>query len=255
MKCKAFLLAEYIDLNKSPSDKKFREVNLINTENNKYFVFPYGVVVCWGDGDISDALVLLKDYLTEPISSEQRVSDTYSVVMNSDNKKLFERDTIYLDEDDDSKMLAVSHPFAQSLRLIEIEDKTIESIKKISHIPKDLAENGKIRESKKSIFKLQGHLYSLKSKISLEYSILDKPEFFWENPEFDHYYVQVANYLELPARIEVVNRKMETIDQILSILSDELNHRHSTKLEVIIIVLILVEVITFFLKDIFKLIN
>ena len=255
MKCKAYLLAEYIDLNKSPSDFKFREVNLIKTEKNKYFVFPYGVVVCWGDGDISDALVLLKDHLIDPISHEQRVSDTYSVVIGAGNPKLFESDTIYISEEDDQKMLAASHPFAQSLRLIEIEDKTIESIKQISHIPKDLAENGKIRESKKSIFKLQGHLYQLRSKISLEHSILDKPEFFWENPEFDHYYVQVSNYLELPARIEVVNRKMETIDQILSILSDELNHRHSTKLEIIIIVLILVEVITFFLKDIFKLIH
>lgn len=101
---------------------------------------------------------------------------------------------------------------------------------------------------------MQGTLYQLKSKISLEYSVLDKPEFFWENPEYDHYYTQVSNYLELPARIEIISRKTETIDQILSILSDELNHRHSSKLEIIIILLILFEVVIFILKDLANLI-
>lgn len=75
-------------------------------------------------------------------------------------------------------MLAISHPIAQSLRLAQIEDEVLHHITKISHIPQDLATKGKISENKKQISKMQGTLYQLKSKISLEYSVLDKPEFF-----------------------------------------------------------------------------
>ncbi|MCO4755294.1 MAG: RMD1 family protein, partial [Bacteriovoracaceae bacterium] len=149
---------------------------------------------------------------------------------------------------------SISHAIAQSLRLSHIEDDVLRLMKVNRKIPKDLAQTGKIKKSKKEISKLQGELYLKKTKMSFEYSILDKPEFFWLYPEFDSFYSRTIDYLELRPRIEILSKKIQTIDEILSILSNELNHRHSSRLEWIIILLILIEIVIFFLQDIFKLI-
>ena len=226
----------------------------IQIENDFHFVFPYGVVVTWGAPDSKEILIKLDKFITQPYEAGQVLFDEFDVEVIKDSAKIISNDCIKIQEINLETMLAISHPIAQSLRLAQIEDEVLHHITKISHIPQDLATKGKISENKKQISKMQGTLYQLKSKISLEYSVLDKPEFFWENPEYDHYYTQVSNYLELPARIEIISRKTETIDQILSILSDELNHRHSSKLEIIIILLILFEVVIFILKDLANLI-
>lgn len=252
MKCHAYLIAKSIDLSSINATKKLREVSFISQGENVYFIFPYGVLVCWGDGELAPIKDVIKSSLEKPYSEDQILSDSFDVEKVKSDKLVLE-DTIYLEDDDDYLKLALSHPIAQALRLNLLENMIIENTQKIIHIPQNLARNGGVKESKKEISKLQGELYLSKSKIILEHSILDKPEFFWEYPEYDSYYNRLAEYLEIAPRIEILNKKLGTIDEILSILSDELNHRHSSKLEIIIILLIFIELIIFFLKDIFKL--
>ena len=94
----------------------------------------------------------------------------------------------------------------------------------------------------------------LKSKINFHYSLLDIPEFFWENPEYDKVYTRCSEYLEINQRTEILNKKMTIIDEIMDALTDELNHRHSAKLEWIIIILISVEIIIFVSHDLLNLV-
>lgn len=255
MKCKAYLVAESINIKALPSDKKLREVSLVKIKDNVYVITAYGVVVCWGDGNLADVLVILTPHLKNSYSNEHMLFDEFDVnTQVKENSKLVFEDTINLQGNDDLAMVALSHSIAQSLRLTEFEELILDSIQKVRHIPDNLAQFGKIHESKNKISKMRGHLYVLKGKVNFEHSILDKPEFFWEYPEYDSIYLRMSDYLEVPPRIEILHKKMQTIDEILSILADELNHRHSSKLEIIIILLIAIEIVIFFLKDIFKLI-
>lgn len=255
MICKAYLLAQSIDINAIPSEKKLREVAYLKIENNIFVIFPYGVVVCWGDGNLSNILVVLRNHTQGDIASDKMLYDEFDLILSSKRPaKLVFEDTIYLEDMDELALIAISHPIAQSLRLEQHEDAILESIQKVKHIPNNLAKFGKISESKKQISKMQGKLFVLKGNINFEHSILDKPEYFWEYPEYDNFYNRMSDYLEINQRIEVLYKKMTTIDETLSILSNELNHRHSSKLELIIILLILIEIVIFFLQDIFHLI-
>lgn len=255
MICKAYLVANSIEIKALPSELKLREACFITLSNNIYVIFPYGVVVCWGDGQLGEVLVVISSYLKSPYPADKMLTDEFEVkVGKNETGKLVFDDCFYLDVIDKYEIAALSHPIAQSIRLILFEDTILESINKVKHIPKNLAEFGKIKDTKKNIYKMQGHLHSLKVKMSFEHPILDKPEFFWEFPEYDDLYGKVARYLEVEPRINILEKKIGTIDDILSLLSDELNHRHSSQLEWIIILLILIEIIIFFLQDIFKLI-
>jgi uncharacterized Rmd1/YagE family protein len=49
-------------------------------------------------------------------------------------------------------------------------------------------------------------------------------------------------FLDIPSRVMALNQKLDVLQELLSILSTQLQHRHSSMLEIIIIVLILIEI-------------
>lgn len=253
MKCHGYLLCESIDITQVESVVKFKQTAVIKHEEDFCFVFPYGALIIWGSGDLFHFESSLGHLMKKRLELNERLVDEFDIEYNK-HIKLIHEDIIYLDDFEIEIMHSISHAIAQSLRLSHLEDDVLSLMKINKQIPLDLAEKGKIKKSKIEISKLQGELYLKKSKLSFEYSILDKPEYFWEYPEYDEYYTKTAEYLELVPRIEILTKKFQTIDEILSILSNELNHRHSSRLEWIIILLILIEIIIFFLQDVFKLI-
>jgi uncharacterized Rmd1/YagE family protein len=83
---------------------------------------------------------------------------------------------------------------------------------------------------------------------------LDTPEFFWEHSHLEGLYEMATAYLDLDARVDVLNQRLCVIQDLLQMLGDELNHAHSSFLEWVIIILILIEVVVVFAKDIFNVI-
>jgi uncharacterized Rmd1/YagE family protein len=111
------------------------------------------------------------------------------------------------------------------------------------HIPLQLSTTGKIKLTKKEISKKIGELFLVKTKINLHYDLLDTPEFFWEYPQYENQYEKTIKYLDIKSRVEVLNKKVEIIQELLHVLGDEQKHKYSSFLEWIIIILIAFEII------------
>lgn len=88
-----------------------------------------------------------------------------------------------------------------------------------------------------------GALFLDRSSINLHVDVLDTPEFFWEHPELEPMYLDVANELDIQNRGQVLNQRLDVLRELFEMLGNELNHQHSSRLEWIIIWLILIEVI------------
>ena len=88
-----------------------------------------------------------------------------------------------------------------------------------------------------------GELFIDRSSINLHTDVLDTPEFFWDHPELELYYSTVANELDIETRGQVLNQRLDVIRELFEMLGNELNHQHSSRLEWIIIWLILIEVL------------
>ncbi len=254
MKACGYLIGQSISLEKLNSHKRFREVEYFNLDRNEYFIFPYGVVVCWGDGELKKVLPLIETLIKGKPFKEALDKDRFDIQKTGESEIRIQEDIIYLDSDDVFEKLSLSHAIAQNLRLSFIEINAQNQMRRIKGIPRLMGVKGKIPYSKKELTRLLADIFSLKSQVSFEYSVLDKPEFFWERPEFDKTYRTMAIYLELEPRLNVLEKKIDVLNDFLSLLRDELNHRHSSKLEWIIILLILIEIIIFFVKDVFHLI-
>jgi uncharacterized Rmd1/YagE family protein len=55
--------------------------------------------------------------------------------------------------------------------------------------------------------------------------------------------VAFCKYLDLPNRINILNKRLDILRELLNVLETQLDNSHSTKLELIVIALIIVEVV------------
>jgi uncharacterized Rmd1/YagE family protein len=216
------------------------------------FFFSYGVVVCWGFSEAEEREILtsIKEFEREPLNKIELDEFTFGY---GDVMKISE-DEIVLQNKSTLTKLAISHGIAQSVKLTIFEDIVRKTIEHTKHLPSALAQKGKISLSRKEISRKMGELFIERNFINLHTEILDTPEFFWDHPELEPFYRRTAHYLDVGKRVEILNKRLNVIHELFEILSNELNHQHSSRLEWTIIILIVIEVVIALLRDLFHLI-
>ena len=224
---------------------RYKEVSLIELFEGEIWLFDYGVVIFWGvEENMRGSLIAeLKNCVEDPL--EKAEYERYRFVLNNEETKIHQ-DTIYLTGEDALSRLAVSHAFAQSIKLAVFEESAQMAIEDNAKIPHTLALTGKISITRSELSQKRGVLFSTKSDILLNFNLLDTPEFFWDYPELESLYLLSARYLDVIPRVNLLSKKLETIHELLDMLASEQNHKHSSFLEWIIIILIAVEIVMAF---------
>lgn len=212
------------------------------------FIFPYGAVVTWGLSKNHD-LKLLEEFNHFEVDKLETEFDEFTYIYG-DLPKIVE-DEIVLPNKEVLTKLAFSHGIAQSVKLGTFETAIKKTFEQNQEIPQELAKRGHIELSRTEIRKKMGRLFLERSSINLHADVLDLPEFFWEYPELEPYYRLIANYLDVQTRVEVLNKRLDVIHELFDMLNNELNHQHSSRLELVIILLIVMEVVLTLLKDVF----
>lgn len=227
----------------------YRDVLGIEIQQGFCFVFPYGVVVHWNLNE--DFKSKIRNELMPFVNmvNQQPETEIYSYSEGHDNYRIT-RDHIEILAPQPLPLIAISHAMAQSIKLSVFEGQALQTIRDTGHIPRALAESGRISLPRRETAKIRGRLFLTKSDIILKYDLLDTPEFFWEYPELDSIYQVFANYLEIRTRTNVLSQRLETIRELFEMLADEQKHQHSSTLEWIIIWLIAVELVIFLINDV-----
>ena len=226
----------------------FRDALHIERDGRSAFIFNYGVLVTWQwTPEERDALLKrIRDFHTVTYASAE--SERFNISTGNDGFRIL-RDHIYLSETSPLHLLAVSHALAQSVKLSCFETLVAKTMQDTAQIPRTLAETGTTNLTRTELAKIRGRLFLTKSDIIVRYDLLDTPEFFWEYPELDSIYQQMANYLEIRNRTQVLSTRLETVHELFEMLADEQKHKHSSTLEWIIIWLIAVEILMFLVND------
>jgi uncharacterized Rmd1/YagE family protein len=240
--CEKFKPEIYKNIEKRYKCNNIKDAIIIDIKDEQQIIlFKYGVFVCWNIefDNLKFFLDLIKDFqinsFQKPIIEE--LNYTF------DNEFKINLDTIYLDDFSSTSKIAISQAISQNIKLQQFEEELQTSIDNNSNIPLQLSTTGKIKLTKKEISKKIGELFLVKSKINLHYDLLDTPEFFWEYPQYENQYEKIVKYLDIKSRVEVLNKKVEIIQELLHVLGDEQKHKYSSFLEWIIIILITFEII------------
>src|SRR5210317_2144167 len=133
-------------------------------------------------------------------------------------------------------------------RYLEITDGLLEET---NIYTQSLETTGRLNISGKNLKKFIGRVLNIKNQISENLYIFDSPEVTWENEQLNKLNVALKQTFDLKDRYRYIYERTAIIKEDLELFKDIMDHRESSKLEWIIIALILLEVVDLFVFRIF----
>lgn len=211
------------------------------------FFFNHGCFVSWGFKKSFEDKILefVRPFSHQPMQhiETDHFLYYYNQVTSIDTQEHFNADIISLNTEEPDIKLAMSYGLAQSIKLEAFEETIQDAIRRNNYLPEEIAKNGAISLSRSAIFRRIGEIFIVRSSINLNIEYLDAPEFFWRKPNLEPFYIMVKKFLDIQSRVIVLNQKLDMLQELLDILNSQVQHRHSSLLESIIILLIVVEII------------
>ncbi|KAI0674516.1 DUF155-domain-containing protein [Trametes maxima] len=208
------------------------------------FIFEYGTVVIWGMTEAQERRFLssLKRFEVERLAPQDVEMEDLNFYYASYSR--IYNDVITLRKGSSyMTKLSLSHALAQSVKISLFEKLISTTIEETKDIPEIISETGKIDMSHKEIMRKIGELFLLRTNISSVGSVLDSPEVFWTYPDLQPLYDAARSYLEIPQRIDLLNARVEVLQDMLQLLKETVTSRHGERLEQIVIALIGVEIV------------
>lgn len=208
------------------------------------FLFDYGTVVIWGMTEAQEKRFLysLRKFEVEKLPPDDVESEDLNYYYA--NYSRIYNDVITLRKGSSyMTKLALSHALAQSVKISLFEQLISNTIDQTKDIPEVISETGKIGMPHNEIMQQIGQLFILRMNINLVGSVLDSPELFWSFPDLQPLYDAARSYLEIPQRVDLLNARVEVLQDMLRLLKESVSSRHAERLEQIVIFLIGIEII------------
>ncbi|KAF9068905.1 hypothetical protein BDP27DRAFT_1326487 [Rhodocollybia butyracea] len=208
------------------------------------FVFEYGTVVIWGMSEAQEKRLLssLKRFEVEKLPPEDVEMEDLNYYYA--NYSRIYNDVITLRKGSSyMTKLSLSHALSQSVKISLFEKLISNTIEETKDIPELISETGKIGMPHNEIMQQIGQLFLLRTNINSVGSVLDSPEVFWSFPDLQPLYDAARQYLEIPQRINLLNTRVEVLQDMLQLLKESVSSKHAERLEQIVIALIAIEIV------------
>lgn len=261
MRCSSYCVAEGYDVlgQNFNSDKfnykyqiidKVLHLQYLNKTNQKdidIFVFNFGSCIIWNAQDENEELEILKNLESCQSNTLQELhSEFIDFNYNDHEDRTYideEKNIIYLANTEILIKLSVSHALAQAVKLNVLEESVIKLLENTKPIQQELSEKGRVSLSKSEISKQIGVLFSSRYSVNMHSDVLDTPEFFWRRPRYEPVYLMTVEFQDIRTRQEILNNHLNLIQELYNMLSSDLNHKQSSRLEMVIIILIAIEIV------------
>jgi uncharacterized Rmd1/YagE family protein len=217
------------------------------------YIFHYGIVCFFNmtDDDIETILNEIHPFCEGYISEKN--SEKIEVIVESSILKV-QFDTIILPELNEEMlrlvMLNTSHSVALNGYAGITEDLLSETNKHTLY----LEEKGRLDISGNKLKRFIGKVLNIKNKISENLYIFDSPEITWENEQLNKLNQDLKIVFDLKDRYRLIQDRIDIIKENLELFKDIMDHKESSRLEWIIIILIVIEVIDLFMSKVANLI-
>jgi len=106
-----------------------------------------------------------------------------------------------------------------------------------------LAEQGRTPGGRRAILKHIGHALLVQHRVSGRVAVAEKPDAVWDRPDLERLYARLQDEYELTDRADALARKLALISETATMLTDIIDTKRSLRLEIMIVVLIVFEII------------
>ncbi|XP_026467974.1 required for meiotic nuclear division protein 1 homolog [Ctenocephalides felis] len=224
----------------------------VGNEPRNIFFFREGCMVLWNVTDLesSNLMSFIKEFEEDSYSDamveEESEQMTYYTSDKGGRAQIKDNMFVLSNSNPEESLLekyTYSNAMALSVKLGIWEASLDQYIGSIDHLTWDLKRGKKIRLTRDEMLRKTGELFALRHTMNLRSDLLDVPDFYWDRDQMERLYTQTSNYFSISKRTKVQNEKLNHCVELADLISSHLNDRHHIRLEWMVIVLILVEVL------------
>ena len=113
----------------------------------------------------------------------------------------------------------------------------------IDPFSRKLAEKGRAPKDRKRILQHIGNALQVQHRLSGRIAAEEKPDVLWDRHDLERLYTRLEDEYELKGRADALNRKLAVIAESAKVLTDLIDAQHSKRIEIIITLLIVSEVV------------
>jgi len=207
-------------------------------------VFRYGVVVMFGMSVLEEDEVLrgLRERVIRPIAQREDESATIEITPDKD-EQILPGGPILLRAITPEHMLVIADALAKSVVLERDEHEVSAVVEMVEPFARQLAEKGSTPGGRIAILKHIGNALLVQHRVSGRVAVAEKPDVVWDRPDLDRLYARLEDEYELKERADALSRKLAVISETAEVLTDMIDTKRSLRLEFIIVVLILFEIV------------
>jgi uncharacterized Rmd1/YagE family protein len=217
------------------------ELYFKTSKDSFIYIFQYGMVSFFNveESSIQDCLAKIKpfcnNYYSVKLSEETEVNikpNTLKVQFNH----------VELPELNEEMIRLVMLNTSQSVALNRFSEITETLLVETNKHTLYLEQKGKLDISGNKLKRFIGKTLNIKNKISENLYIFDSPIITWEVEELNTLNLELKKTFDLKDRYRLIHDRIEIIKENLELFKDIMDHKESSRLEWIIIILIVIEV-------------
>lgn len=137
----------------------------------------------------------------------------------------------------------VANVLAQSVTIDYYDEDLGHMLEKVGAIAQDFAKTGRMASSRRELVQFVARSIGSQVEMINSISLLDKPDFTWEDEAAERLYDVLRHHLEIPERHRALETKLTTVRGSLSQFLELHAVRRSFVLEALVVALILFEII------------
>ncbi len=214
---------------------------LQKAEEQFVYVKNYGsVVFCNVEKD--ELRQIFTEITGRKVNFEANETEQYEVEINAEKPQGVNFNTVFVNAFSLDRLHIVMLNLAQSVALDYYQAKTNALLEQTSKISATLETTGDIGIPRSKLRKFIGRTMTLKSRIAENLLIFETSDLAWYNEELSELDTELRKQLDVVNRHHGLQYSLDIVKENLDLFRDILHHKHSSTLEWIIIILILLEV-------------
>lgn len=219
-----------------------------NEKPHDIMVLGNGTMVGWGltEDQMHKAYIpTILGAVAEKYEPESEEMDYVEIEDAESTTSFMQGDVLVLQGTEEQKQLemaAFAIGLLRSTRLSILEESLEKHIALTRENSEALSEGLELKTKEADILKLTGRLFLIRGKLNLYSELIETPDLYWSEPALERIYESVSRRLDIQLRISIMNRKLDYVTEEQRALLSVLNEKKGTRLEWIIIILIMVEV-------------
>jgi uncharacterized Rmd1/YagE family protein len=241
----AHLLGGRIDTRGLARDERLGSpVTIRLSRGGTAFVFRYGaVVLCNADPqEKSELLASLTARASERLDPPEIEETQLKVQPDADDSGAALSGIISLRDASLERLQIVAHVLAKSIVLAHYEARISSVFDQVEPLAERLMRTGRTPDDIRTLLQKVGYLLLTQQRVVGRVEVDEKPDVLWDHPELERLHARLEDEYELRERSRAIERKLDLLQDQLATLADLVQEKRSTRLEWLVIVLIVIEV-------------